>query len=192
MTLTPSRLAEIEALAKKATPGPWQDKYGEYRPSNECAEIIGNVDCDAYDDGRPRPIYTEVCSIADNDDRDANAAYIAALDPPTVLALLASHAALAAEVERLKAALEAYGLHAADLALLGAGFLRITHVDPADIAIGKDGKPFESALTTARASAAREMRTCCRDLARIRGHDALADAISALPLTPETTDETRD
>lgn len=101
-TLSPERVAEIRALAEKATPGPWQDKYGEYKPSNECAEIIGNVDCDVYDDGRPRPIYTEVCSIAGNDDHNANAAYIAALDPQTALALLASHEALRAEVERLR------------------------------------------------------------------------------------------
>lgn len=162
-TLSPERVAEIRALAEKATPGPWQDKYGEYKPSNECAEIIGNVDCDVYDDGRPRPIYTEVCSIAGNDDHNANAAYIAALDPQTALALLASHEALRAEVERLREE---------------NAVARNTNGSQQNELIG-----LYDQLTTSRDTAAREMREACAAAVEAGGYYVDIDDLGHGPFT---------
>lgn len=115
--LTPERLAEIEALAKKATPGPWEadsmKSEGSYGIGDETYEGFnafrvtdekGNAICDTLnsDMGEVHVEYDEDDATAWDEIGRRNAAYIAALDPQTVLALLASHAALAAEVERLR------------------------------------------------------------------------------------------
>ena len=68
-----ARVAEIEARRNAATGGPWTDQ-GEYR-GKEPSRVIGNLDGDC-DDGVWRQLYTEVCDIADNEDHDANAAFI--------------------------------------------------------------------------------------------------------------------
>lgn len=191
--LTPERLAEIEARAKKATPGP-------YTARQALSPVDGAYDwaIAAQIDGRPQVIL-EAFGRSDWTvyiPAEHNASLHAALDPQTVLALLASHAALQAEVERLRHDVERHMQIAADL---------------------------ESELTTAREAGAREMRERCANVAReykkpvrpkptieelevilaqdtdpgieitpdgeVRaagthlGHD-IAAAISALPLTP--------
>ena len=77
--LTPARLADLRAVAKAATPGPWtiRNSYG----------FFGIVPADG-------PAVTGM--PAKGKDRKHNAAHIAAFDPPTVLALLE-------EIERLRA-----------------------------------------------------------------------------------------
>ena len=96
--MTPARIAEIRALAEKATPGPWESCRGFVRSTahGTTHEFPGGT------------VTTSTLWVAECRDGEAfynpdgNAAFIAALDPQTVLALLASHAALVAEVETMR------------------------------------------------------------------------------------------
>lgn len=188
--ISTEKLAEIEALAKKATPGPWEadsmKSEGSYGIGDETYEGFnafkvtdekGNTICDTLnsDMGEVHVEYDEDGATAWDEIGRRNAAYIAACDPQTVLALLASHAALAAEVERLRHDVERHMQIASDL---------------------------ESELTAARESAAREMRKRCIEITRkfmcredtVIGAEEIEAEIIALPLTPAdgAKDETRD
>lgn len=75
---------ELEALARKATPGPWMlDGMGEDEPEiNYWAHrFIGTAE--------PNESGTHEIIATSEDGHGANAEYIAAADPPTVLALIA-------------------------------------------------------------------------------------------------------
>lgn len=117
-TLTPARLAEIRARAEKATPGPWESdstkSEGSYGVGDETYEGFnafkvtdekGNTLFDTLnsDNGEVHVEYDEDGATAWDEIGRRNAAFVAACDPQTVLALIASHAALVAEVERLRA-----------------------------------------------------------------------------------------
>ena len=78
--LTPAQLDEIEAAAKEATPGPW--------------EVIGGGE---YVTPIGLPAGFDDCGVSP---RDVH--YIAAFDPPTVLALIAEVRELRAKVERVR------------------------------------------------------------------------------------------
>ena len=114
--MTPEKLAEIKALAEKATPGPWAiESCGE---KGDGANIIGvafdpdDVNCERQMSGW-LPIYRpcsdeeiewyrdEEIAICEHRNRNSgyNAAYIAALSPDVVLALVA-------EIELMRQALE--------------------------------------------------------------------------------------
>jgi len=67
MTLTPAKLAEIEAAARKATPGPWR-----HGGTCEVHAAVASI----------------IATCSNRSTRDA--AYLALLDPATVLALVAS------------------------------------------------------------------------------------------------------
>lgn len=92
--VTAEALAKLREMAEAATPGPWRAYQARLRPT--FGPIINEVQCDdlpivtwlGFDESR-RPAAQHA----------ANAAYIAAFDPPTVLSLLA-------EVERLKRKLD--------------------------------------------------------------------------------------
>ena len=78
--ITPAQLDEIEAAAKEATPGPW--------------EVIGGGE---YVTPIGLPAGFDDCGVSP---RDVH--YIAAFDPPTVLALIAEVRELRAKVERVR------------------------------------------------------------------------------------------
>ena len=80
--LTPDQLDEIEAAAKKATPGEWRVN-GERIEAGDLGEVIfpGPVECSSYCYGGS--------STIDGDDLDADFAHIATMDPATTLALVA-------------------------------------------------------------------------------------------------------
>ena len=96
-TLSPERVAEIRALAEKATPGPWIRAGVRHKIGQESCFAVGP-------DVNPIAFLPIGSQQRDRFHAEAfkDAAYIAALDPQTVLALLASHEALRAEVERLR------------------------------------------------------------------------------------------
>lgn len=98
-------LAKLRALAAKATPGPWKarpdkhDDWGTLRSSS--GDFLAQVYAARYVSAEERDEHRR----NKTDPYGDNLAYIAALDPQTVLALIASHEALQAEVERLRVAL---------------------------------------------------------------------------------------
>ena len=96
-TLSPERVAEIRALAEKATPGPWIRAGVRHKIGQESCFAVGP-------DVNPIAFLPIGSQQRDRFHAEAfkDAAYIAALDPQTVLALLASHAALVAEVEVMR------------------------------------------------------------------------------------------
>ena len=180
-TLSPERVAEIRALAEKATPGPWYSDKGTLWHFGGDPSCCGNGQTVYTASGEP--IGQECCGNPDwqreqlAESNEANAAYIAALDPQTVLALLASHEALRAEVERLREE---------------NAVARNTNGSQQNELIG-----LYDQLTTACTEAARRMRERCAGVARDRrdqwssaggfgGHSAAAriigDEINALPL----------
>lgn len=57
------------------TPGPWQSKYGDYAPTTELVQIIGNVDANWHGDGL---CYTDVCEISESPDEVGNLRLICA------------------------------------------------------------------------------------------------------------------
>ena len=91
-------LTELRRLAEAATPGPWESDGLEVcqhwsLPEPWHAVVNAEISCGPYCyGGSVRPI-----------ERDADAAYIAALSPAVVLALLDERDALAAKVERVRA-----------------------------------------------------------------------------------------
>ena len=90
--ITTDQLDEIEAAAKKATPGPWRVEEGIGIDAGEYDEVIspGQVSCMSYCYGGS--------STIDGDNLDADMAHIATMDPATTLALIA-------EVRELRARL---------------------------------------------------------------------------------------
>lgn len=93
--LTPDQLDEIEAVAKKATPGEWRVN-GERIEAGDLGEVIfpGPVECSSYCYGGS--------STIDGDDLDADFAHIATMDPAATLALVAEVRGLRAKVERVR------------------------------------------------------------------------------------------
>lgn len=89
-TLTDERLAELRRIAQAATPGPWEASENarviEGQFDGEQTQILqmGGVRWPNPDNGKNERYYEQ---------REANAAHIAAFDPPTVLALLDTLAA---------------------------------------------------------------------------------------------------
>lgn len=171
-TLSPERVAEIRALAEKATPGPWIRAGVRHKIGQESCFAVGP-------DVNPIAFLPIGSQQRDRFHAEAfkDAAYIAALDPQTVLALLASHEALRAEVERLREE---------------NAVARNTNGSQQNELIG-----LYDQLTTACTEAARRMRERCAGVARDRrdqwssaggfgGHSAAAriigDEINALPL----------
>ena len=74
------------------TSGPWE----AVEPMGKgYLKIIGGIDGDAYDDGRPRFTSTHVCDVIDNEDEAPNAALIAAA--PDLLALAKQYASECAD-----------------------------------------------------------------------------------------------
>ena len=83
--LTPAQLDEIEAAAKKATPGEWvHDEFGEVRGSNGESLFFGDAA------GYALPISRAI------------AEHVAMMDPATTLALVAEVRDLRAKVERVR------------------------------------------------------------------------------------------
>ena len=89
--------SELERLAKDATPGPW-DWGHEMQPSSEEWTLNPGILIAEGTDGTPE---------GDSIDR-ANAAFIAAANPATVLALLSELSQSKAREERMREALEFY------------------------------------------------------------------------------------
>ena len=84
--LTPAQLDEIEAAAKKVTPGEWaHDEFGEVRGSNGESLFFGDAA------GYALPISRAI------------AEHVAMMDPATTLALVAEVRELRAKVERMRA-----------------------------------------------------------------------------------------
>lgn len=85
-------IKKLRKLAEKATPGPWFRSVGRADDFDIMTYAIGPVgdreDLEQYEDGFAYTITT-------NDDGEANGAYIAAIDPSTLLQLLD-------EVEKLR------------------------------------------------------------------------------------------
>lgn len=84
--MTPDDLARLKALAEAATPGPWHHEVGYEIVHQGDGETgcVGNVsaiaDCNRARDRRG--------NLLDAKQRDANAAFIAACSPSTILALI--------------------------------------------------------------------------------------------------------
>lgn len=96
MTSSPYTDAELIALAKAATPGPW------YADGGVVCEIIIHGS-NAFDE---EPT-AELSKLADTNESDA--AFIAAFNPETVLSLLEQKAALEAQNKELREALKPFG-----------------------------------------------------------------------------------
>ena len=94
-------LAELRLLAAEATPGPWRDNV----LGSEGYQILGGHKPVGVH-GSTRPLYIARCGHEAWEVDKANAAYIAAADPPTVLALLDTVDALRAETERQDAVIQ--------------------------------------------------------------------------------------
>ncbi len=97
--------AALQRLAEQATPGPWRlagvDKFNS---DGECERVI-----DAPSNAIVATVPTgefEIEDVLDGTVAQHDAAYIAAVYPQVVLALLADVARLRAENERLRHALE--------------------------------------------------------------------------------------
>jgi hypothetical protein len=89
MTDLASIRARVAELARKATPGPWQEDSGDvYDTRSDGAPGTPLVRADRE--------YRRCGRDLTNDEREANSAYIAACDPQTILALCA-------EIDRLEA-----------------------------------------------------------------------------------------
>ena len=93
--LTPAQLDEIEAAAKKATPGEWRVD-GEQIEAGEFGEVIvpGPVLCGSYCYGGS--------STIDGDHLAEDFAHVAMMDPAMTLALVAEVRELRAKVERVR------------------------------------------------------------------------------------------
>ncbi len=82
-TISSDELRAILAGCEGVTPGPWDvDEGNAERPP-----VIVSRDIDADDSGRAVHYKTEIATIADTMDDEANAAHIARLDPQTVASM---------------------------------------------------------------------------------------------------------
>lgn len=105
MTPTPAQLAdEIEALAKEAFGGDWTVCVEEFGP-HKGAVYIHAHDVDADEDGLARDYGRRICDMADNEDDEANAAFIAFCHQHkrAIVSALREASALKEEVEKLRA-----------------------------------------------------------------------------------------
>jgi hypothetical protein len=91
MSITDEMVAELEALAGKATPGPWSSERDQVGPRSQ-------EDDQSY--GMLIPVaYIERFDWPEN--AEANKALIATANPATILALLSERAELKRDAERL-------------------------------------------------------------------------------------------
>ena len=94
MTIDDDKLDELERCAEAATEGPWMNEfegvYTDPRPANEATMVATAEREEVFPELGSRPA-------------DIDAMYIAAADPPTVLALVEEVRRLRAEVRELKA-----------------------------------------------------------------------------------------
>lgn len=86
---TPARIAELRALAEKATKGPWRQHLVD---DTVVIDATGEVIAETFPDGG---VDDDIDFATDTEQREANAAFIAAADPPTLTAALD-------EIERLR------------------------------------------------------------------------------------------
>jgi hypothetical protein len=94
--LTSEKLAELEALAEAATPGPWEDHvvaYAQGDPSNGPSYDV-SIRC----------ALGQIAHLSEDGDagHGANAAFIAAANPATVLALVRAVREMRTALERAK------------------------------------------------------------------------------------------
>lgn len=95
LSITDELIAELEELAIKATPGPWQHVEGDDNPDASWAMQFPVVTSEAQEIIGTEGFYS------DKQIDEANAAFVAAANPATILALLAERAELKRDAERL-------------------------------------------------------------------------------------------
>jgi hypothetical protein len=92
-------IKKLKKLAEKATPGPWFRSGGRVDDYDIMTYSIGPVgdreNLEQYEDGFAYTYTT-------NDDGEANGAYIAAIDPDTLIGLLDELEKLRKQVKELK------------------------------------------------------------------------------------------
>lgn len=99
---TPEALDCLEAMLRKATRGPWSTSDDNYRDphyrGNGAIWVFSELDCDTH------PIADCSCNHTCRMewDQQDNAAFIAAADPPTVLALIRRIRKLESEIHERK------------------------------------------------------------------------------------------
>ena len=113
-------LNELEAIARAATPGPWQ--HLPYGGQNQNGDYSGGSIFDADGDY----LLSEVS--------DAAGAHIATFDPPTVLALIAKLREAEAVIERVRSMLPGSRTFAESLPRDFAGNLWPRTIDADDVA----------------------------------------------------------
>lgn len=89
---------EIETLARLATPGPWaidSDSVNKYDRLYVAKGSTGDLQ------GRVLEVFAN-CLVTSDEERYVNAAFIAAANPATILALIAEVRALRADAERYR------------------------------------------------------------------------------------------
>lgn len=86
---TPAYIAELRALAEKATPGPWRQHLVD---DTTIIDATGETIASTFPDGGQDD---DIDFATDTEQREADAAFIAAADPPTLTAALD-------EIERLR------------------------------------------------------------------------------------------
>lgn len=102
--------AELRRLYEAATPDEWE--INEPAVSGY-VQIVGNIEGDACDDGSLRIIHTHVCDIIDNDNEQANAAFIAAAhnSMPALLDAVEERDRLMEALETMECAIRHYAYH---------------------------------------------------------------------------------
>lgn len=103
--MTADDLAKLRSLAETATPGPWEGPL--HQAPNGAPAVVRRVDRDEQDRRRITFLFEALATrgpAVSEEQALTNAAYIAALDPQTVLALLDA-AALGLAWNRVEAAL---------------------------------------------------------------------------------------
>jgi hypothetical protein len=94
-SITDDLLAELEQLAGKATPGPWQHVPGDDDPDSSWSMQFPIVTSDIREVIGTEGFYSE------KDIDEANAAFVASANPATILALLQHVRELTKDRERL-------------------------------------------------------------------------------------------
>lgn len=159
--MTDIDLDKLEALADAATPGPWI--YRDMRPNTYGPAFVDSVDVRNLaicGDAVGRSETHGFCLQVDSEVRMANAAFIAAANPATILDLIASARRDAEEIERLRA------FAGRMIELVGTAFY--------------DG--FRDAID-------REKWDDCYDYAAVKGSDYARDAVQKLTARAAHTGE---
>jgi hypothetical protein len=102
---------KLKGLALAATPGPWHwvnNETDQPRQPGEWRASLRTVQEYPTHSVGPLPKFIVQADEICGENMDANADFIAAANPATVLALLAERDELCAEVERLRAAIKAH------------------------------------------------------------------------------------